>query len=115
MLFADQRSYDLVDISILIEYNVDTDFDVAIQRRISRYPWRNEFEYDENYLQNPFKNKLNRQCAYFHEVAWPQIVMHPEFNEPKNWTKPILTLSATNDIQKNTNLAFDFLQQYIKS
>ena len=113
VLFADHRAYELVDVCILIKYNVDTDFDVALQRRISRYPWRNEFEYDENYLQDPFKNKLNRQCAYFHEVAWPQMVNHPEFNQPKNWEKPILSLSATNDLQKNTKLALDFLKPYM--
>lgn len=115
ILFADKRSFDIVDVCIAIEYNIETDFEIALDRRINRYPWRKKLEIDKNYLQDPNKNHVNQHCTYFHEVVWPEMVNHPEYRKPQNWEKPILTLSATDDLQKNIALSLDFLKPFIDS
>ena len=37
ILFADKRSYDIVDICIVIEYDIEKDYERALDRKIHRY------------------------------------------------------------------------------
>lgn len=115
ILFADERSFDLVDACIAIEYNIETDFEIALDRRINRYSWNKKKVIDPDYLQNPFKNPVNSHCTYFHKIVWPEMVKHPEYRKPQNWKKPILTLSATNNLEENVSKAIDFLKPIIDS
>lgn len=115
LLFADKRSYDIVDICIEIEFNIETDYEIALDRKIHRYEWNKDKVIEKDYLQNPYKNAVNVKCAYFHEIAWPEMIRHPEYRKPQNWRKPLLTLSATNDLQENVSLALNFIEPFIKS
>ena len=63
----------------------------------------------------PYKNIVNTKCAYFHEIAWPEMVNHPEYRKPHNWNKPTLTLSATDDLEKNIKNAIEFVKPFIDS
>lgn len=115
ILFADKRSKDLFDACIVIEYNIDTDYEIALDRRIHRRPSDKEKIIEKDYLQNPHKKSINQDCTYFHEVVWPEMINHPEYRKPQNWGKPILTLSATNDLQENVTLAYNFIKPLIDS
>lgn len=115
ILFANEQSYDLVDVCVSIDYDVDKDFDVALDRRIHRYPWDKNKIIDKDYLKKPFKNPVNAHCTYFHEIVWPEMVKHPEYRKPLNWEKPHLALKATNDLNENVSLAFNFLNPFIDS
>lgn len=115
ILFADPRSADLVDVCVTIEYNIETDFEIALDRRIHRYPWTRDAIIEKDYLENPFKNPVNEHCTYFHEIVWPEMVKHPEYIKPQNWEKPILNLSATSELQENVSKTLNFLKPFFDS
>ena len=111
--FADERSFNIVDICIKFEYNLDNDFDIALKRRVHRKQCFVDTDIPKDYLQNPFANNLNYRCTYFHKVVWPEMIKHPEYRNPENWRKPILTISATNNLQENVNKTLSFLHSFI--
>ncbi|OHT13201.1 hypothetical protein TRFO_16764 [Tritrichomonas foetus] len=112
--FADERSQDIVDILITFEYNIDTDFELALSRRIHRKKmWRN-IEIPKDYLENSFVDKLNYSCTYFHDVVWQEMLKHPEYRKPSDWNKPILILSATDSIQNNIEKTKAFLRPFLE-
>ena len=113
ILFADERSYDIVDLCVSFEYNIDTDFEIALDRRVHRYGMNEGIEIPKDYLEKASENRFNLHCAYFHQVVWQEMVKHPEYRLPQNWKKPLLVLSATNDFKDNVDKAFNFLQPYI--
>lgn len=113
--FADKRSFNIIDICVSFEYNFNTDFDIALRRRVHRKKGFENAEIPKDYLQNAFDNKVNYRCSYFHDIVWPEMIKHPEYRKPINWNKPILTLSATNDLQNNVKSALSFLHPFIDS
>ena len=113
ILFADERSHDIVDVCVSFEYNTETDFEIALDRRVHRYGMNKNIPIPKDYLEKATENRFNMHCAYFHEAVWPEMVRHPEYRTPQNWEKPLLILSATNDFHDNVNKAFNFLQPYI--
>ena len=113
--FADERSFNIVDICISFEYNTETDFEVALKRRVRRKDCFKNAEIPGDYLENPFITQLNYRCIYFHDVVWPEMIKHPEYRKPLNWEKPLLVLPAINELQKNVNESLMFLHPYIKA
>ena len=67
-----------------------------------------------NYLTNPRASNLNLNCAYFHDVVWPEMVRHPEYRVPVQCSKPLLNLSATANPNDNYSSALNFLSNYFR-
>lgn len=113
--FADKRSFNLIDICISFEYYLEKDFSIALERRVRRKKQFKDAVIPKDYLQDPFANPLNYRCTYFHDVVWAEMVKHPEYRKPENWKRPIITLSATNDLQHNVQETKNFIHPYINS
>lgn len=113
--FADQRSFNIIDVCVEFEYDFEKDFEVALLRRIRRKKSFENAEIPKNYSMNPFENMLNYRCCYFKEIVWCEMMKHPEYRKPLKWEKPILTLSATNDLQQNVQEAKKFVHPFIDS
>lgn len=111
--FADDRTRKIVDMVVSFEYNINTDFDIALGRRIHRCKSFSNCTIPHDYLNNPFGSHLNYQCAYFHDVVWPEMVKHPEFRKPINWKKPLLVLSATDNFNSNFLKTMKFLKNHL--
>lgn len=111
--FADERSSEIVDICVLFEYNINTDFQIALNRRIHRCSSFQKCVIPNDYLQNPFINDLNYRCTYFHDIVWPEMMKHPEYRKPNNWGISILNLSATDSFQNNFTKTMNFIQGHI--
>ena len=109
ILFADQRTLDIADVCIVFEYNLATDFEIALGRRVHRIHEFQDVQIPKDYLTNTHSNGLNQLCAYFHDVVWPEMIKHPEYRTPSNCTKPLLKLSATANCDDNYSCALDFL------
>lgn len=115
IIFADQRSHQIVDICVTMEFDFTKDYDIALTRRVKRSRRFQNQSVPSDYLQNTWSNYLNYYCTYFHDIVWPEMIKHPEYRNPVNWNKPILTLSATSDIKLNTLKTKNFIYQYIHS
>ena len=113
--FADERTKDIVDIIISFEYNIENDFDIALRRRIHRKKLWENVEPPDDYLENPFIDKLHYTCCYFKNVVWEEMVKHPEYRRPNDWEKPILILPASDSIHENTERALEFIQPMIEA
>ena len=114
--FADNRSNQLVDLIVDIEYNTFTDFDIALRRRVNKSRTYGGCSVPSNYIHNTWNNDLCRYCTYFHDIVWPEMIKHPEYRKPYNWSNDrVLTLSATSDARLNVMKTLNFLHPFTSS
>lgn len=106
ILFADPRTIDIADVCITFEYNLNTDFEIALGRRVHRIQQYRNVNIPTDYLENAAANNLNLLCAYFHDVVWPEMLRYPEYRIPEKYSKPLMHLSATknqNDVPSSSH------------
>ena len=127
LLFGDPQLYDIIDVLITVNFDIESDQQLALKRRLNRFKWNEliyanqgkedrkiyeeEEEIPEDYETNPEKNRINYLTFYFNHVAWPHVKGNQEFVRPLNWKKPILELSATDDIHVNVQKSIEFINK----
>ena len=111
ILFPDQKMPKIIDALIDIEFSED-EFEVALTRRITR---GFQCEVPSDWQENPMKDKVSFTCAYFKDFVWKRALEHPEYRLPPNWNKPLLRLSATQDIEENKRRAKEFVTEFVSN
>ena len=112
--FADKRTYDFADVCVALEYNIETDFNIALDRRVHRHGKFKGIKIPDDFISSSSNKPIYNECKYFHQCVWAEMVKHPEYRMPQNWEKPLLVLSATNDFNDNVNKTVDFLKPHFK-
>lgn len=107
LLFGDPEMEELVDILININYK-ENEMQIALERRLSRIGYK----IIEDYENDPYETREKYTNFYFRKIAWPQIEENKKYVSPPNWKKPLLTLSATDDIQHNIEASQEFIDKY---
>jgi len=110
ILFANPEIEKIVDILISIDFKAD-DFQIALERRLNR----RGSSVPADYLDDPFKNEYNYLAYYFQEIVWKNYANNPHYITPLTWSKPILKLSATDEIEENIGLSLSFINSRRKS
>lgn len=115
LLFGTNEIKEMVDMLITVEFNVDTDEDIAFHRRLNRLNEKNEEEeVPEEYMENPEKNRIAYTAFYFKSIAWKKVKENQPYVCPDDWTKPLLKLSATADINENIEKSVEFIESNSK-
>jgi adenylate kinase family enzyme len=137
LLFGTAEISEMIDIVIVVEYDIGRDKYVALHRRLNRMKNRksthekdpniamiessgraviksdkSEEDAPDDYLENPLRSLVTYASFYFMEVAWKQIELNQYYICPKDWEKPILRLSATANLDENINKSIEFIGTY---
>ena len=105
ILFPDTKMPKIVDALIDIEFN-ESEFSIALERRISR---GFECPVPEDWESAPIRDKVCFTCAYFRDFVWKRAFEHPEYRCPEIWTKPLLRLEATGNLDDSKKRAREFV------
>ena len=112
LLFYSKKISDSLDAVIVCEYEPTEEHkEIALKRRLRRY--FNTEEIPPDFHENPFKNEINLEAAYFTEYAWKWALDNPNYREPTVWNKPILRLSAVAPLEENIKLAKEFVSKLL--
>ena len=98
----------MLDAVITIEYD-DSEFEISLQRRITRLF---NVDFPKDFDENPEKNEINLECAYFKDIAWKRAMQHPEYRVTKR-NIPKLIIRATDPIDANIAKAEDFVRSLL--
>lgn len=100
----------MVDAIVDIEYE-EGDMMIGMRRRMVR---KGRPEPPEDYAsQDPWSSNALFKCHYFADVVWKLAVDHPEYRVPPNWNKPIIKLSAKDDIEGNIRSSAEFVNKIV--
>lgn len=110
ILFGHPDIQDYVKMLIKIDYN-DDDMEIALNRRLTRNGYKNI----EDCESNPYETREKFCNFYFRKIAWPQRKENAKFLIPSNWKKPVLELSAIDNLEANIEKSRQFVSQNLPS
>ena len=68
------------DVLIDIEFSGESDFEITLERRISR---GFQTAFPDDYHEKPTIDRVHFTCSYLEEIVWPEMLKHPEYRRPK--------------------------------